>query len=168
MPVEKLRLNTVPEKLQQHMSVDFITKLPKSKDHDSILVVCDRYFKILHFIVMIEKITAERLVRLFRNNMQKLHGLPESVILDRGSQFAIWLMKKLNKMLEIKIKLLTAFYSQTDGQTKRTNQELEQYLRMYINHRQNNQSEQLATAEFIFNNKIYAAIKSLSFKVNYR
>ena len=61
-----------------------------------------------------------------------------------------------------------AFYLQTDRQTKRTNQELEQYLRMYIDYRQSNWSEQLATTEFVFNNKIYTVIKSLPFKVNYR
>ena len=61
-----------------------------------------------------------------------------------------------------------AFYLQTDRQTERTNQELEQYLRMYIDYRQSNWSEQLATTEFVFNNKIYTVIKSLPFKVNYR
>jgi len=58
--------------------------------------------------------------------------------LDRGSQFAAGLIKKLNEMLEIKTKISTAFHSQTDRQTIRTNQELKQYLRMYINHRQSN------------------------------
>jgi len=61
----------------------YYTKLSKSRDHDSILVAYDRFLKILHFIVMTEKITAEGLVRLFRNNVWKLHRLPESVILDR-------------------------------------------------------------------------------------
>ena len=64
--------------------MDFITKLPLLKDHDSILVVCDRFSKISHFVATIEKTTAEGLAKLFRNNMWKLHRLPESVISDKG------------------------------------------------------------------------------------
>jgi len=59
---------------------------------------------------------AEGLVRLFRDNIWKLHRLPESVVSDRGPQFVVELMKELNRMLEIEIKLLTVFYPQTDGQ----------------------------------------------------
>ena len=147
--------------------MDFITKLPMSKGHDSILVVCDRFSKMSHFVVITEKTMAEGLARLFRNNVWKLHGLPESVILDRGPQFAAGLTKKLNKMLGIETKLSTVYHSQTDSQTERTNQEQEQYLRMYVNHRQNNWSEWLATAEFAINNKVYTATKMSPFKVNY-
>ena len=71
-------------------------------------------------------------------------------------------------MLEIETKLSIAFYPQIDRQIERINQELKQYLRMYINYRQNNQSEWLATIEFVFNNKVHTATKSLLFKVNYR
>ena len=85
-----------------------------------------------------EKITAEKLVRLFSDNVWKLHGLLESVILNRGPQFVAGLMKELNKILEIETKLLTAFYPQTNKQIERSNQELEQYLRIYIDHRQGN------------------------------
>ena len=69
MLVGKLRLNKVLEKLWQHISVDFITKLPVSKGYDSILVVCNRFSKISHFMVITEKIMAEELVRLFRDNV---------------------------------------------------------------------------------------------------
>ena len=121
-----------------------------------------------HFVATIEKTTVEGLARLFRDNVWKLHGLPESVISDRGPQFAAGLTRELNKMLGIGTKLSTAYHLETDGQTERTNQELEQYLRMYVNHRQNNWAEWLATAEFSFNNKVYIATKSLPFQVNYR
>ena len=70
-------------------------------------------------------------------------------------------------MLGIETKLSMAYHPQTDGQTERTNQELEQYLRMYVNHRQNNWSEWLATAEFAFNNKVHTVTKMSLFKVNY-
>ena len=81
------------------------------------------------------------LARLFRNNVWKLHGLPKSVVSDREPQFAVELTKKLNKMLGIETKLLTAFHPQTDEQTKQINQELEQYFRFSIDHRQKNWPE---------------------------
>ena len=89
------------------------------------------------------------------------------MISDRGLQFVAGLTRELNKILGIETKLSTAYHPETDGQTERTNQELEQYLRIYINHRQNNWAEWLATAEFAFNNKIHTATKSLLFQVNY-
>ena len=91
-----------------------------------------------HFVATTEKTTAEGLARLFRDNVWKLHGLLESVISDREPQFAAGLMRELNKILRIETKLSTAYHLETDGQIERTNQELEQYLRMYVNHRQNN------------------------------
>ena len=140
----------------------------KLRGHDSILVVCDRFLKILHFITMIKKITAKELARLFRNNMQKFYKLPKSIISDRNLQFTARLMKKLNKMLGIEIKLLIAFYPQTNRQMERINQNPEQYLKIYINYRQSNWSDWLITAKFIFNNKIYTIMKSLPFKINYK
>jgi len=81
-----------------------------SKGYDSILVVCDRFSKISHFMAMTEKITAEGLARLFRNNMWKLHGLPESVISDRGPQFVAGLIRELNKMLGIETELSIVYH----------------------------------------------------------
>jgi len=79
----------------------------------------------VYFILTTKKTLAEGLARLFRDNVWKLHGLPESIISDREPQFAAELMQELNKMLGIKSKLSMAFYPQTDRQTKRINQELE-------------------------------------------
>jgi len=68
--------------------VDFITKLLIVAGKDIILVVCDRLSKITHFVATMEEMTAEELARLFRDNVWRLHGLPESVVSDRGPQFA--------------------------------------------------------------------------------
>ena len=97
----------------------------------------------------------------------KLHRLPESMVSDRGLQFAAELTKKLNRMLEIKTKLLTSFYSQTDGQIERMNQELEQYLRFFIDHKQKNWPEWLALTEFVVNNKVHLATRIFLFITNY-
>ena len=79
----------------QYILVDLNMKLPVSRSHDSILVVYDRFLKMLYFIVITEKITVERLVRLFRNNVWKLHKLSKSVISNRSIQFVVGLTKKL-------------------------------------------------------------------------
>jgi len=89
-----------------------------------------------HFIATTERTSAEGLAKLFRDYVWKLHGLPESVISDREVQFAAEMMRELNNLLEIQTKLSMAYHPQMDGQTERTNQELEQYLRIFINHRQ--------------------------------
>jgi len=140
--------NSIPEKPWTHISVDFITKLPLVQGYDSILVVVDRLTKMVYFIPTTEKTSAEGLVKLFRDNVWKLHGLLESIISDRGPQFVAGLIRELNKMLGIESKLSTAFYSQTNRQIERVNQKLEQYLRMFIDHRQEQWPEWLETIEF--------------------
>ena len=116
--VGKLKLSKVPEKLWTHIMVDFIIKLPIVAGKDMILVVYDKLSKMTHFVTTMEGPLAEGLARLFRNNMWKLYRLPESVVLDRGPQFAAELIKELNRMLGIKMRLSTAFHPQTDGQTE--------------------------------------------------
>jgi len=113
----KLMPNSIPEKLWTHILVDFITKLPLAQGYDSILVVVDQLTKMVHFILTMEKMSAEGLARLFRDNVWKLHRLPKSIISDRGPQFMAGLMRELNRMLGIESKLLMVFYPQTDGQT---------------------------------------------------
>ena len=166
-PAGKLKLSEVPKKPWSHLTVDFITKLPVVAGKDAVLVVCDRLSKMMHFVATTEGTSAEGLARLFRNNVWKLHGLLESVVSDREPQFAAELTKELNRMLGIKTKLSTVFHSQTDGQTERMNQELEQYLRFFIENRQKDWPEWLAAAEFAINNKIYTATKISPFMANY-
>ena len=166
-PAGKLKLSEVPQKTWTHLTVDFITKLPVVAGKDVILVVCDRLSKMTHFVVTTEGTSVEGLARLFRDNVWKLHGLPESVVLDRGPQFAAELTKELNRMLGIKTKLSTAFHPQKNGQTERMNQELEQYLRLFVEYRQKDWPEWLASAEFAINNKTHTATKMSPFMANY-
>jgi len=90
--------------------VDFITKLLVVAGKDAILVVCNRLSKMAHFVATTEAISAEGLARLFRDNIWKLHGLPESIVSDRGLQFVVEFMRELNKMLGIETRLSTAFH----------------------------------------------------------
>ena len=94
--------------------IDFITKLLLVTGKDIILVVCDRLSKMTYFVATTEETLAEGLARLFKDNVWKLHGLLESIVLDRGPQFAAGLTKKLNRMLRIEMRLSTVFHPQTD------------------------------------------------------
>ena len=166
-PAGKVISNSIPEKPCVHISADFITKLPLAQGYNSILVVVDWLTKMVYFVPTMEKTLAEELARLFRDNVWKLHGLPESTISDKGPQFMAGLIRELNEMLGIKSKLSMAFHPQTDGQTERVNQELEQYLRMFIDHWQKQWLEWLGIAEFAYNNKAHSSTKTSPFKANY-
>ena len=120
--------NPIPTGPWINISVDFITGLPEAQGYDAILVVCDRFTKQVHIIPTTKETSSLGLARLYHDHIWKLHRLPNTVISDRGSQFAATFMKELNKILGIETKLSTAYHPQTDGQTERMNQELEQYL----------------------------------------
>ena len=92
-PAGKLKLSEVPQKTWTHLTVDFITKLPVVVGKDAVLVVCDRLSKMIHFVATTEGMLAEGLARMFQDNVWKLHGLPESVVSDRGPQFVAELTK---------------------------------------------------------------------------
>ena len=96
--------------------VEFITKLLLVAGKDVILVVCDWLSKITYFVATTEETSVEGLARLFRDNVWKLHGLPESVVSDRGPQFVVELTRELNRMLGIETRLSTVFHPQMDGQ----------------------------------------------------
>ena len=89
------------------------------------------------------------------------------MILDRGSQFAAELMTELNRMLGIETRLSMVFHPQIDGQMEQMNQELEQYLRFFVDHRQKEWLEWLALAEFAVNKKVHITTKVLPFIANY-
>ena len=125
MLVGKLRPNQVPERPWQHILVDFIMKLPVSKSHDSILVVCDRFLKMSHFVATTEKTMAEGLARLFRDNVWKLHGLPESVISDRGPQEEF--VREMKKRHEEARVALVRLQEEMKRQANRSRKEIEEY-----------------------------------------
>jgi len=167
VPMRKLMPNAIPEKPWSHILADFITKLPLAQGYDVILVVCDCFSKMAHFIATMEKTSAEGLTKLFWDHIWKLHRLPESIISDRGVQFAVEMMKELNNLLGIQTKLSTAYHPQIDGQMEKINQKLEQYLRVFIDHRQEQWLDWLGTVEFAYNNKIHVVTKTSPFKANY-
>jgi transposase InsO family protein len=143
--------------------MDFITKLPISGGYDSIMVVIDLLSKVTHFIPCKETYTAEQLARLFRANIFKLHGMPEKIISDRGPTFVSEFWRKLMHSLRITPGFSTAYHPQTDGQTERMNQVLEDYLRHFCSYYQNNWVTILDIAEFSINNLDSASLGTSPF-----
>lgn len=166
-PQGMLKPTQIPGNPWEIISVDFIVELPLSQNgHDAILVVVDRFTKMAHFIPCTVKCTSMDLAKLYKQWVWKLHGLPEQVISDRGSTFASHFTQDLSKLLGIKSNLTTAYHPQSDGQTERTNQELETYLRMFISYRQDDWDEWVESAEFAYNNRTSSATGYTPFYLN--
>lgn len=165
-PYGLLRPLDIPEGPWQSVTMDFITALPMSKGNDSVLVVVDRYSKMAHFVPCRKSINAEETARLLLDQVVKLHGVPKEIITDRGPQFISSFWKTLFELLGSKVKLSSAFHPETDGQTERTNQILEQYLRCTINYQQDNWTELLPLAEFAYNNSVQSATNKTPFYLN--
>ena len=102
-------------------------------------------------------ITAEQTATLFLDNVWRRTGLPDYVISDRGPQFASQVMTETWKHLNVIPKLSTAYHPQTDGETERVNQELEQYLRVFCNFQQDNWADLIPLAEFAHNARAHSA-----------
>jgi hypothetical protein len=122
------------------IALDFIVKLPLSKEalirvtYDLILVVINRLTKYAYFIPYKEGSTAEELVYTFNRNIIANHGIPEEIISNRDKLFTSNFWKSLIDQLGIYQRISTVYHPQTDGQTERLNQILEQYLRFYVNY----------------------------------
>ena len=101
-------------------------------------------------------IDAQGLTTLFINNIFRLHGLPNSIVSDRGPQFAVDFWRYLCACLGIATRLSTAFHPQTDGQTERINASMAEYLRAHVNYLQDDWIQYLSLAEFAANNQEFA------------
>jgi len=145
---------SVPDRPWQHLSVDFVTGLPQSKGYDAICVFVDRLTKQRHLIPCRTAITAEKLADLFCDRVFRYHGLPDTIVSDRGPQFASHFWKHICVCMKIDARLSTAFHPKTDGQTERVNAIMEQHLRAYVSYLQDDWVDYLFLAEFAGNNLI--------------
>jgi hypothetical protein len=145
-PVGELRPLPIPDTPWDTVSVDFIVELPESSGHDAVMVVVDSVTKTSHFIPTFITVSAAGTAHLFVQHVWILHGLPRRVVSDRGPQFVAEFTRELYRMLGIKVAATTAYHPQGDGQTEHVNQELEQYLRLFINQRQDDWADLLPLA----------------------
>ena len=118
------------------------------------MVVVDRFTKMAHFIRIEQNATAKAVANVFLREVWKHHGLPTEIISDMDAKFSGELRESLCKSLNIKRRMSTAYHPQTDGQTERTNQVLEGYLRNFVNYDQNDWYQLLPLAEHTYNNSV--------------
>ena len=115
------------------LSVDFIVKLPLSSRCDTVMTVVDSVSKQAHFIPTHMTVIVEGVARFFLHQVWKLHGLPKYVVSDHGPQFVAHFTRELYHLLGIKLVSSIVWHPQTDRQTERVNQELDQYLWLFVN-----------------------------------
>ncbi|KAJ8324255.1 hypothetical protein O5D80_8742 [Batrachochytrium dendrobatidis] len=149
------------------ITMDFISSLPTSNGHTCIFVIVCSLTKLAHFVSCPELPSADETATMFIENVFRLHGLPDSIVSDRGPQFTSHFWQALCKGLGIRTRLSTAFHPQTDGQTERVNQVINQYLRCYTSYQQDDWVSLLPLAEFAYNNLEHASIRSSPFLATY-
>jgi len=131
------------------------------------MVVVDPFTKMAHFAGLNENATAKDVAETFIQEIWKHHGLPSEIISDMDAKFSGEFWELLCKSLGIRRKMSTAYHPQTDGQTERTNQTLEGYLRNFVNYDQNDWYQLLPVAEHAYNNSTTNAHRMSPFYANY-
>jgi transposase InsO family protein len=167
-PAGLLQPLPIPEWKWDNIGMDFITGLPRTKSgYDSIWVVVDHLTKVAHFIPMKTTYTSARLAKIYMNRIVCLHGVPKSIVFDRGTQFTSHFWHHLHESLGTRLEFSTAFHPQTDGQIERVNQILEDMLRACALDYGSSWDENLPYAEFSYNNSHQASIEMAPFEALY-
>jgi len=148
--------------------MDFIVRLPKSEGYTKIWVIVDRFSKMAHFIPLKTEEHIKELALIFVKKIWRLHGLTETIISDRDTRFTSKFGMSLMQLLQVKLNVSTAFHPETDGQTERVNQTLEQYLRSYCSYQQDDWVSLLPYAEHAYNILLSESTKASPFEINYR
>ncbi|GKB37683.1 putative reverse transcriptase domain-containing protein, partial [Tanacetum coccineum] len=143
-------------------------KLPKTATgQDTIWVIVDRLTKSAHFLPMQEDDTLEKLTRQYLKEVVSKHGVPVSIISDRDGKFTSHFLKSLNKALGTRLDMSTAYHPETDGQSERTIQTLEDMLRACVLDFRKGWDRHLPLVEFSYNNSYHTSIKAAPFEALY-
>jgi len=126
----------IPEGPWQDISIDMIGPLPRSNEMDAILVIVDRFTKMIRLKTTTTNLSSEEVAKIYRDEIWKIRGIPKTILNNCGPQFTSKFMEDLTRVLGTKRKLSTAYHPQTDGQTERINQEIGMFLRHYVNYQQ--------------------------------
>ena len=147
------------------IAMDFIVKLPLSESYDTILMITDTFSKASIFIPCNESINAENTAKLYATYVLPHYGLPTCIISDRDPRFTSTFSRELCRTLGITQNISTAYHPQTDGQSERTNQQLEQYLRIFIDYHQQNWASLLPLTQYTLNAWPNTTTKKAPFKL---
>jgi hypothetical protein len=148
----------IPPEAWHTISLDFIEGLPSSYHYDTILVVIDKLTKYGHFIPLKHPFSATSIVRLFLDNVYRLHGLPKVIISDRDKVFTSTFWQQLFKLADTTLNISSSYHPQTDGQTERLNQCLETYLRFLVHANPHKWSAWVPQAEYWYNTNFHSAL----------
>ncbi|GJT40148.1 putative reverse transcriptase domain-containing protein [Tanacetum coccineum] len=152
----------------ENITMDFVTKLPKTTSgQDTIWVIVDRLTKSAHFLPMKETDSMEKLTRQYLKEVVSRHGVPVLIISDRDSKFTSHFWKSLNEALGTQLDMSTAYHPQTDGQSERTIQTLEDMLRACVMDFGKGWDRHLPLIEFSYNNSYHTIIKVAPFEALY-
>ncbi|GJR63065.1 putative reverse transcriptase domain-containing protein [Tanacetum coccineum] len=152
----------------ENITMDFVTKLPKtSSGQDIICVIVDRLTKSAHFLPMKETDLMEKLTRQYLKEVVSRHGVPVSIISDRDSKFTSYFWKSLNEALGTQLDMSMAYHPQTDGQSERTIQTLEDMLRACVIDFGKGWDKHLPLVKFSYNNSYHTSIKAAPFEALY-
>ncbi|GJW63574.1 putative reverse transcriptase domain-containing protein [Tanacetum coccineum] len=158
----------IPEWKWDNITMDFITKLPRSSQgFDTIWVIVDRLTKSAHFLPIRENDPLDKLARLYLNRIVARHGIPASIICDRDGRFTSNFWRSFQKALGTDISMSTAYHPETDGQSERTIQTLEDMLRACVIDFGKGWVKHLPLAEFSYNNSYHASIKAAPYEALY-
>ncbi|GJT72952.1 hypothetical protein Tco_1032238 [Tanacetum coccineum] len=158
----------IPEWKWDNITMDFVTKLPKSSQgYDTIWVIVDRLTKSAIFMPMRETDPLDKLARMYLKEVVTKHGIPVSIICDRDPRFSSNFWKSLQKALGTSLDMSTAYHPETDGQSERTIQTLEDMLRACVIDFGNGWVKHLPLVEFSYNNSYHASIKAAPFEALY-
>ncbi|GJU70859.1 reverse transcriptase domain-containing protein [Tanacetum coccineum] len=167
-PSGLLQQPEIPEWKWENITMDFITKLPRTRNgHDAIWVVVDRLTKSAHFLAIREDYSTEKLARLYTDEIVARHGVPVSIISDRDARFTSRLWQTFQKALGTRLDMSTAYHPQTDGQSERTIQTLEDMLRACVIDFGGSWDVHLPLAEFSYNNSYHTSIRCAPFEALY-
>lgn len=167
-PAGLLQPLKIPEWKWEEISMDFIVGLPRTQSgYDSIWVIVDRLTKVAHFIPVKETYTGTKLAELYFARIVCLHGVPRKIVSDRGTQFTSRFWRKLHESMDTRLNFSSAYHPQTDGQTERTNQILEDMLRACALKGGQSWDKSLPYAEFSYNNSYQASLKMSPFEALY-
>ncbi|GKC52909.1 putative reverse transcriptase domain-containing protein [Tanacetum coccineum] len=158
----------IPQWKWENITMDFVTKLPRTAaGQDTIWVIVDRLTKSAHFLPMREDDTLEKLTRQYLKEVVSKHGVPVSIISDRDGKFTSHFWKSLHKALGTRLDMSTAYHPETDGQSERTIQTLEDMLRACVLDFGKGWDKHLPLVEFSYNNSYHTSIKAAPFEALY-
>ena len=167
-PAGTLQPLSIPEWKWEDISMDFIVGLPRAqKGYDSIWVIVDRLTKSAHFLRVKTIYRAKKYAELYMDRILCLHGVPKTIISDRGTQFVARFWEQLHTCLGTRLIRSSAYHPQTDGQTERINQILEDMLRACVLTYPQKWDQCLPLAEFSYNNSYQESIKMAPFEALY-